>query len=74
MDEKNIGFTPSGYNLRVWADNNGITGVSNKKLRELIMIDDWEQIAAFAAPYIMKYGKQGIDYLWDKFVSKMGTY
>lgn len=44
--------------------------MSHRKLRELLVIDDWATVAKFAWPYIQKYGKQAVDALWEKYIGK----
>lgn len=38
-----------------------------------MIIDDWATIAAVAMPFIQKYGKQAVDYLWEKYIGN-GNY
>lgn len=57
--KEKVGFVPSGVNLDEWMDRLHIQrgSISHKKLRELLLLDDWGAIATIAAPYLIKYGK-----------------
>lgn len=48
-----FGFMPSSENLQLVLDHFGIKDkISHKKLRELLIIDDWATVATWAWPYI----------------------
>jgi hypothetical protein len=68
---KKFGFMPSAENLGLILKHFNVTDkMSHRKLRELLMIDDWTTVAKWAWPYVQKYGKQAIDHLWEKYIGK----
>jgi hypothetical protein len=64
-----VGFLLTSGNIQKICEKFGITdsGV-RKKLRELILLDDWEVIVPMAAAALEEYGPPAISYLWDRFV------
>jgi hypothetical protein len=45
--------------------------VTNRKLRELMALDDWSDMAKVALPYIIKYGAPVVSKLWKKHVQPL---
>lgn len=60
-------MTGLGKDLSEFAKAHGINGIKNKKLRELVLLDDWGTIAKWAIPMIEKGGEKAIEWLWDKY-------
>lgn len=48
-----------------------ISKLSHKKLRQLILLDDWASIARTAIPLIVKHGPRAVEYLWNAFLPKL---
>lgn len=51
--EKKFEFLPTAENLRLFRRQEKVPdSISNKKLKELMVIDDWATIASVAMPFI----------------------
>lgn len=43
-------------------------GITHRKIKELLAIDDWSTVARYAAPLLMKYTPQAAKWAWDKYI------
>jgi hypothetical protein len=51
-----------------WKTNGLVNGLTERRFRELIALDDWSTIAAFALPLLKQYGVPIVEYLWKRYV------
>jgi len=77
MFELKAGFPRSAENLKMLRGYLAKQGVvlnhelTNNKLRDLVLLDDWSTIAKHAVPLIIQHGPKVIDWLWNKFVKRL---
>lgn len=74
--QQKVGFSPSSANLEavlqyLQSNEVDISKLSHKKLRQLILLDDWASIARTAIPLIVKHGPRAVEYLWNAFLPKL---
>jgi len=67
-----LGFILNSNNLDAIAKHLNIQDVGlRKKLKELILLDDWDMLIPAAANAFIEYGPSAISWLWDRFVKPM---
>jgi hypothetical protein len=67
------GFLATSQNITKLMSKLGVDpkSITHKKMKELIVLDDWGTIAKWAVPMIVQHGPKIINWLWDKLVSKL---
>jgi len=59
---------PTAQNLEHLKQSLGLDKITHRKLKELILLDDWASIAQQAMPYILEYGAPAIQKLYKRYV------